>query len=465
MDRKGFIKSNSRQMISDLERLVSFPSVLDPDSAVPGAPFGREISCALQCFLKMGEDIGMTAVNYDGFAGELTLGTGEYMVGILGHIDVVSAGQGWDTPPFQLIERNGRLYGRGSSDDKGPLVSCLYAIRYIKERGLLPQDRCIRFIVGTDEEEGLRCIDHYVKAAPRLPDISFVPDGYFPLVNCEKGLIDFDLRFPIRTPEHIQAKVTALSGGTGRNLTAGSARCELSVPEENREAVFTALCSVPELEVSRTEAGYIVETQGISVHAMQPEKGRNAVSLIIEGLKQSGIRFSIQEFLDAYHTTIGMDFNGQRLGCDFQDERSGILTLNIGMVELEGDEVILRANTRYPTSISYEKIRSTLIEKLERAGFRYEECLSMPPLDIPRDAPLIEKLMESYREITGDMEHDAFSIGGATYARSIPNAVSFGPLFPYETELAHEANECLAVESLERMTEIYIAALEKLLQD
>ena len=168
--------------------------------------------------------------------------------------------------------------------------------------------------------------------------------------------------------------------------------------------------------------------------------------------------------MNAYEQAIGIDLNGQRLGCDFQDERSGILTLNVGVIQLEEAQIRLKANTRYPASFSYEKIRSSLIAGLEKAGFEYQECLSMPPLDIPRDSPLVRKLMESYQEVTGDREHDAFSIGGATYARSIPNAVSFGPLFPGETELAHEANECLSVQSLERMTEIYISALEKLLE-
>ena len=84
--------------------------------------------------------------------------------------------------------------------------------------------------------------------------------------------------------------------------------------------------------------------------------------------------------------------------------------------------------------------------------------VSKPP------SAFIKTLMDAYREITGDTEHEPFSIGGATYARFLPESVSFGPLFPYEMELAHEANECLSVESLTGMTEIYILALEKLVR-
>ena len=337
-------------------------------------------------------------------------------------------------------------------------------MKYIRGQDLLPSGCSIRLIVGADEEEALRCIDYYVKHASHLPNISFVPDGYFPLVNCEKGLIDFNLAFSVRMKPDASARILSLTGGAGRNLTAASAQCRLAVAPAEQEMVRARLSCVPALSIHPDPEGFMVETAGVAVHAMQPEKGRSAINLLLHALKESGISFAQQDFLDAYEQTIGTDLNGQRLGCDFRDDRSGILTLNVGVIELTGNKFLLKANTRYPVSLSYEQIRSSLIAGLERAGFKYRERLSMPPLDIPRNAPLVHKLMESYQEITGDQAHDAFSIGGATYARSIPNAVSFGPLFPDETELAHEPNEYLSVQSLERMTEIYISALEKLLK-
>lgn len=463
MNRRQFVTQNIEAMIHDLDGLIAIPSVLDPDTATPGRPFGRGVGMALERFLELAARMGMETANYDGYAGEVTLGHGDYMVGMLCHIDVVAAGPGWDVPPFQMVRKDGRLYGRGTSDDKGPLISSLYAMKYIREQGLLPGRCSIRLIVGADEEEELRCIDYYVKHAPRLPDASFVPDGYFPLVNCEKGLIDFDLIFSSRERSDAVARILSLTGGTGRNLTAAFAQCRMEVTPSEREAVRTALNRIHGLVVRTDPEGFTVEAEGTAVHAMQPEKGHNAINLLLHGLKASGVSFAQQDFLDAYEQAIGTDLNGQRLGCDFRDDRSGTLTLNVGMIELAGGQVLLKANTRYPASLSYDQICASLIAGLERAGFEYRECLSMPPLDIPRDAPLIQKLMESYQEVTGDQKHDAFSIGGATYARSIPNAVSFGPLFPGETELAHEANESLSIQSLERMTEIYISALERLL--
>lgn len=470
MERSVYIDENLDNMIRDLGKLVSIPSVLDPDGGKPGAPFGKGCADVLRTFLDIAAGFGFAAVNYDGYAGEVTLGTGKRMIGILGHLDVVSAGEGWETPPFTLLNRDGRLYGRGSSDDKGPVVSSLYAMKYIKESGLLPEDVSIRLITGTDEEEGLRCIAYYLKHAKRLPDASFVPDGYFPLVNAEKGLTDFDLVFDLAAPGNAadtgspEAVVTLLQGGSSRNVTASNAVCEFNVPPEHRAEILKKLSAEPELSVAETPDGFRVRASGVTVHAMDPDKGKNANNVLICALKHTGIRFSIQPFLDAFTETIGMTCHGELLNCRLEDERSGVLTLNAGTMELKDGIITLGSNARWPISFTYEEILNRLVRGLEKHGFEYRECLMMPPLDVPADSTLVRKLMESYREITGDTEHNPFSIGGATYARSIPNAVSFGPLFPYETELAHQANEYLSIDSLKKMTAIYINALEKLIQ-
>lgn len=458
-----YITQNLPEMVKDLKKLVAVPSVLDESSARPGAPFGENNRKVLDTFLAMAREMGMDTVDYDGYAGEVTLGHGEKMVGILGHLDVVEAGAGWDTEPFQMTQREEIVFGRGVSDDKGPVISSLYAMKYIRDNGLLPQDHSIRLIVGTDEEEGLRCIEHYVKHAPRLPDCSFVPDGYFPMVNCEKGLIDFDLSFPVEPMDGAVAKVLSLTGGNGRNVVASSASCRLQVLQEYKDVVLKLLRAQSELTVTATEDGCLVESAGVSAHAMEPEKGKNAISILLHGLYQSGVTCSVQEFFSAYERAIGLDYTGEKLGCAFRDNLSGAMTINVGTLELKEDRIMLKANARYPATFNHQQILDSMAAALKQAGFTYTEALAMDPLYVPKDAPLIQKLMQAYQEVTGDMDHDAFSIGGATYARSIPNAVSFGPLFPYETELAHQANECLSLDSLEKMTRIYILALDKLL--
>lgn len=486
--RKAFVTREISNMLDDLSKLVKINTVFDPATATDGAPFGKGPADGLVTFLSMAEDAGMKVKNYDGYAGEITLcNADDYgkmdtdemdMVGILGHIDVVGAASDWNTPPFEAVIEDGKVYGRGTSDDKGPLVSSLYAMKYISENNLLPTGSCIRMIVGSDEEEGLQCIEYYNKHALRMPNHSFVPDGYFPLVNCEKGLIDFDLTFAVTPCQSAKARITALSGGSGRNIVAGNAACTIEFSNANRAEILDKLSSQPALATEATESGCTIKASGIATHAMSPEKGDNAISKLIHVLKVSGVTFDCQGFIDAYDELIGLSYNGEKLGINYTDELSGELTFNVGTISFDrsvasssssdGSDttkptITIACNMRYPVSYTKENIVGKMLGKLENAGFTYTETLELPSLFIDRNDPLIEKLMEAYREITGDTEHEAFSIGGATYARSIPNAVSFGPLFPYETELAHESNECLAIESLEKMTEIYILALEKLL--
>lgn len=463
MKPNEYVTQNLPSMVKDLGELVAVPSVLDESGTRPGAPFGENNRKVLDTFLALAREMGMDTVDYDGYAGEVTVGHGEHMVGILGHLDVVEAGAGWNTEPFQMTQQGNTVFGRGVSDDKGPVISSLYAMKYIRDNGLLPQDHSIRLIVGTDEEEGLRCIEHYVKHAPRLPDCSFVPDGYFPMVNCEKGLIDFDLSFPVEPMDGAVANVLSLTGGSGRNVVAGSASCRLQFPQEHRDMVLKQLRAQSGLTVTKTEDGCLVESVGVSAHAMEPEKGKNAISILLHGLYQSGVTCSMQPFFSAYERAIGLEYTGEKLGCAFRDELSGAMTINVGTLERNGERIVLKANARYPATFTHQQILDSMAAALEQTGFTYTEALAMDPLYVPKDAPLIQKLMQAYQEVTGDMDHDAFSIGGATYARSIPNAVSFGPLFPYETELAHQANECLSLDSLEKMTQIYILALDKLL--
>ncbi len=502
MDRKKYTEDVLEKMVDDLAKLISIDSSWDPDTAdeAAGTPFGKGPKEAIDAVIELAESMGMTAKDYDGYAAEITVGTGDKMIGILAHADVVEAGPGWDTPPFEATVKDGKIFGRGSLDDKGPVVSSLYAVKYIMDNGLLPEDHSIRIIVGADEEEGLRCIDYYNENAERLPDVSFVPDGYFPMVNCEKGLVDFDLEYDCEAagglygngiadskPYEPEAVITYLRGGLGRNMVPAEAICEIeSAPEkraevaENLRAAVSRLMSLERakaegddkttrparhISMEETPSGFRLTASGVSAHAMSPEKGASAVDILISALKSSGLALSCGGFADAYMSTAGAGYDGSGVNSKISDEISGPLTLNIGTIEMKDNVIRMQGNTRYPASLDKKYVMDKMYAAFEKAGFSCTEQLYLPPLYAEKEAPLVSKLMEAYMEVTGDMENDMFSIGGATYARSIPNAISFGPLFPDEVELAHEANEFLSIESLRKMTEIYILALEKLIRE
>ena len=166
---------------------------------------------------------------------------------------------------------------------------------------------------------------------------------------------------------------------------------------------------------------------------------------------------------EKYNRYIGMHYYGEGLGCEFEDKASGKLTFNVGTLSYEDGTVKFGASIRYPATLRVESVLEPLTEQCQKAEIELSVCSKMASLYIDEHTEFIQRLMEVYRKNSKDEDAVPLAIGGATYARAIPNAVAFGPLFPYEEELAHEADEYLAIDSLERMTLIYIEALQSLL--
>lgn len=462
MKAADYIKENEQNMIEDIRELAGIPSILDEETAGEGRPFGQKIAEALDWVLKKASDMGMAVKNYDGYAGEITLGQGERMIGILGHIDVVAAGEGWNTDPFEIQVSSGRLYGRGTSDDKGPIVSGLYAMKYMAQEHLLPAGVCVRMIVGADEEENWQCIEHYVRNADRLPDYSIVPDGNFPLINCEKGLLDVDFTCAVPASE-AEIKVAVLRGGTAKNVVPGKAFCTLVCgSEETAKGLAKALNGLPYISAEADGRRTKVTAQGKGTHAMTPEKGRNAVSLLMDALEQVSGRYAMEPVFETYNRYIGMTYNGENFGCAFEDAVSGKLTFNVGTMELKDGRLTLGASVRYPASIEKTAVIGAMQRTCAEAGIKMDIRSHMDALYVEQESDFVQVLMKAYSKVSGDGSPQPIAIGGATYARTIPNAVAFGPLFPYEEELAHEPNEYLDLESLRKMTLIYIEALKGL---
>ncbi len=469
MDIKEYIDSHKQEMIQDLQDWVNIPSLMDMDDAGEGHPFGRPVNDALDWILKKAEDFGFRTRNVNGYAGEIDAGSGDRIIGIMGHGDVVAPGDGWDRPPFESSCDGERIWGRGSSDDKGPVLSSLYAMDYLSSNGLIPQDVTLRLIVGMDEEESWRCIEYYKAHTDRLPDQTIVPDGYFPLIYCEKGLVDFDMDFPaVRSPAPL--RVLSLTGGTGRNIVAGKASCELEAADGSAAEIAAAAVKETALpdgfQISCQTAGnrITISVQGHSTHASTPEKGLNAISALICLLNSLPADTDLSGFTSAYSKYIGMDYDGKHLGLKCEDRLSGSLTFNIGTIELAGDVIRIRANTRYPATLDKEEFLKKLDNCLANAGFQFSLYEYLPPVYIDPESDFVHKLMNVYVQDTGDKEHEPFAIGGATYARGLPNAVCFGALFPWEEETAHEANECLFLDSYWKMTEIYAHGLQALME-
>ena len=122
-------------------------------------PFGKDANDALLYALNLGEKLGFRAKNIDGYCGYIEFGEGPNLLGIIGHLDVVPSSDGWDTDPFNATIKNGKIFGRGAIDDKGPVIASLYAMKTIKDN--LKINSRVRLILGINEEKSWKCIKHY----------------------------------------------------------------------------------------------------------------------------------------------------------------------------------------------------------------------------------------------------------------------------------------------------------------
>lgn len=454
------VAARQEVMIRDIQELVRIESV--EGAPAPGAPFGLEIKRALTWFLDRGQALGFAAKDVDGYAGHLEFGAGKDLVGILVHLDVVPAGDGWTHPPFGGVVAGGRLYGRGSIDNKGPAVACLHAMAALRESGFQPRKR-VRLILGCDEESGWQCVQHYFQREER-PLYGFSPDAMFPLIKAEKGQLG--LRAFRAWDAGVKGRgIVKVAGGTRFNVVPDY--CEALVRGESR-TVNAAAASARQngLEAEPDPEGILLKARGISAHASLPEQGRNAIGLLcgsLQGCKEF-LPPEQAETIGFLAEAFGMDYTGAGLGIAAKDEISGPLTLNLGVIDGDATGVRLEIDIRYPVTVSRDELLVAITNRMEKAGFQIAVQTDIPPLHVPADHPLVRKLLRVFRDKTGNAA-EPLAIGGRTYACAIGTGVAYGPVFPGRPEVAHQRDEYIDLEELQLMAKIFAAAMAELTVD
>lgn len=473
MDEIGAIKQRVREskeeMLSSLQELVGINS--EAAEHEKDCPFGEGVSDAFLYMLKKAQKDGFTTVNTDNYGGHIELPAGKdadgQTMGILGHLDVVPAGGGWDFDPFGGEIKDGRIYGRGTEDDKGPTLSAYYAMKAIKDCGI-ELKKNVRLILGLDEEtewEGIR----YYLAHEDAPDFGFTPDADFPVVHGEKGILIFDLAQKFKKNGNTGIELRKFTGGNAPNMVADSAR--LVIYSKNRsvyEGIKEKLKSYKnktDYDIRAKGAGKSLEitATGISSHGAEPQKGLNAISIIMDFASE--IRFDnegVNEFIAFYNERLGFETDGRSLGIDLKDEVSGGTVVNVGMIEADKNSVRLSVNVRFPVTFDDEKVYSALGQTLQDYDIGIVKKKYQEPLFIDKEDPMVVTLMNVYRGATEDINAEPMIIGGGTYARALDGFVAFGAKFPGEEETAHQKNESVSIEGLMKAAEIYAEAIYKL---
>jgi succinyl-diaminopimelate desuccinylase len=445
-------------VIKSIKESVMIKSV--EESPVPGKPFGEGPAEALEYFLQLGKEMGFEVENFDNYAGHIEFGSGEEIMGILGHVDVVPEGDGWIHAPYGGEIENGKIYGRGVIDDKGPMITCLYAMKAIKDSGLKTNKK-IRMILGANEESGWRCMDHYFgELNMPQPTLAFTPDSTFPVTFAEKGVLQFVLKRKWNDGTGIK-----INGGNAFNSVAEKAVLEIS--EEDGEKISNYLPVFNDgkdypIQMENTSGNLIFTSNGKSSHASRPDKGYNAISAIMDLIQKSDTTGILENISSFFYDRIKMEFNGESMGLACEDEDSGELTLNVGIISLENGELEISLDIRYPVSFEKGKIISSLEEVSSKYGMTLEIRGEMLPLYVSKDHILVTTLMDIYKNITGDTEAEPIAIGGGTYARAIKNCVAFGSLLKDQEDNMHQKDEYLEIDKIDTWLRIYVEAIYNL---
>lgn len=458
------VDSYKEEIVNATRKFIKIKSVQGKPEQ--GMPFGRGPHEALKYVLDLGAGIGFNVKNIDGYAGHLEYGDGDETLGILIHVDVVPDGDGWTYPPFEGVIHDGKLFGRGALDDKGPTIAVLYALKAVREAGVKLSKR-VRVIFGADEETGMKGMEYYLSKEKAF-EIGFTPDASFPVINGEKGILVIKLRQKFENRKNNGIKIISIKGGDAVNVVPGLCTAEIEVPEEKKQQILLKLNSFIkkygyEINLEEKSGGYYIICKGKSVHASTPEEGINSISMMLMLLNELDFADSdVKSFIRLYNRKIGMEYNGESAGCGFEDGISGKLTLNVGTINFREESAEVSIDIRYPISCNCNKVADGIKKEFESMGVDIEVVENENPIYLPEDHFIVQKLMKVYGEITGDLGSKPIIIGGGTYARAMKNIVAFGPVFPGEEELAHQKDEYIEVEALIRLTKIYAKAIYEL---
>lgn len=433
------------EMIQEIINLVRYESV-SIKSDNKEKPFGEECKKALEHILELGKKLGFNTKNVDGYCGYIEFGEGKELLGIIGHLDVVPATKedGWTKDPYQAEIINNKLYGRGTSDDKGPVISCLYAMKIANS--LKKLNKRVRLIIGLNEEQDWECIERY-KQTEELPTISFSPDANFPCIYAEKGIITLTIENDFNLDDEILEFTT---GNNAINVVPKTAHIIIKTNNPNK------FVEEKDIIVEKIEDTIKITATGISSHAAFPTLGDNAATKLLKYInKIYNNKFLTKlEELDFYNLE-----NPLYLGGDSLTDESGTLTSNIGIINYENNKLIIKTNLRVPIKTSFAELKNICNKSIDSIKYYFEG--ENEGLYVSKDSYLVKTLTRIFNETT-NMNEEAIAIGGGTYARAFNNCVSFGMTFPNEEELCHQVNENIDIDNLLLATEIYAKAIIEL---
>ena len=412
---------------------------------------------------ELAERDGFSTHDVDHIAGRIEAGQGEDVLGILCHVDVVPAGDGWDSDPFDPVVTDDAIIARGTLDDKGPTIAAYYFVKILNDMNVDWKKR-IHMIIGTDEESDWKCTDRYFQTE-EMPTLGFSPDAEFPAIHGEKGITTFDLIQDQINEEVDEPDYELLNFESGQryNMVPDHAEARVLVKENMTDVIqnFEYFVEQNELQGESTvDSGILILTvEGKAVHGMDPSLGVNAGLYLLKFLSSLNLDKSAKDFVEFNNRYLFDSHFGEKMGMKFHTDVMGDVTTNIGIIKYDNKEAgRYGVNLRYPQGFEFEEAVERFTNEIKDIGFSLELGKVQKPHYVDKDDPFVEKLVKAYRNQTGDMT-EPYTIGGGTYARNLDKGVAFGAMFEDTEDLMHQKNEYMTKKQLINATSIYLEAI------
>ncbi|HXH60079.1 MAG TPA: Sapep family Mn(2+)-dependent dipeptidase [Fimbriimonadaceae bacterium] len=454
---QDWLKDHESDLLADYRRLLQFPSIQDDPQ--PNAPFGKANRDALDFMLSLSSESGMATKDLEGFCGFAEFGGGEKMVMSLGHLDVVPVGPGWKHEPFGAEVDEGYVYARGAVDDKGPTMASFFAMRAIQACWPDVPVR-MRSVFGCNEESGFQCVERYMKTE-EAPTFGVAPDSGWPLYHAEKGIANLVVVAPRPKGD---VELLSIEGGQRPNIVIDSCTAKVRVGEAARTHVESKIADGWDKNLTAAWEGDVltVQAHGKAAHGSTPYYGDSAAIRALRFLREV-TPLPDQQAFDALFKI--PQTQGEGVGIEGADEVSGALSCNLGVISSDANSVRFLLNVRYPVVWKGDDMKARCEKKMAKLGqgFRLESMEDSPSLYFPLEHPMVRIVCEVYEQETGEKKEPGV-MGGGTYARAVPNTVSIGTGWPGDGP-AHETDERLKVEHLNKMARIYAHVLYRLAKE